>query len=197
MPARNPAASLQQVRAGRMQQHWLGVAEMDYRGPVLVLLALIGCVAAPASAATPHGLHLLAAEEERRDLDSLPPEELDEDLTAELADVFEQLDDPNAAYPIDELYTVIMAALSDDNDDGAEDEISQADLEAEMEEAGTDLQNVVMGALRQADTASIGTLGVVKASTFGLELVRAGAVRTQFAVSFTKRALENTVRAAR
>ena len=134
---------------------------MNCRGPVLVLLAVIGGVAAPASAATPHGLHFLIAEEAGRDLDSLPAEELDEDLNAELADVFEQLDDANAAYPIDELYTVIMAALSDNGDDGAEDEISEADLQAEMEEAGTSLQDVVMGALRQADTASIGTPGVV------------------------------------
>ena len=158
------------------------------------MLAVIGIVAAPASAATPHRLHILVASGSERDLDSLPPEELDEDLTAELADVFEQLD-PNTAYPIDALYAAIMGALSDANDDGAEDEISEADLEAEMEEAGTDLQDVVMGALRQADMASIGTPAVVKASTFGLQLVRAGAVRTQFAVSFTKRALETTIRA--
>jgi hypothetical protein len=190
------AASLRGQPVDGMKRERLWNDAMDCRVPVFLLLAMIGMADAPASAASPRAQRLLTAAEAGRDLDALPPEELDEDLTAELADVFKQFD-PNTAYPIDALYAAIIEALSDDDDDGAEDAISEADLDAEMAEAGTDLPDVVMGALHQADMATASSPGLTKVSADGWQMVRAGAVRSQFAVSFTKRALENTIRAVR
>jgi hypothetical protein len=87
-----------------------------------------------------------------RDLDSYSDAQLERDLAAELDDIYSQLE-PDEEYPLDELHGAIMEALSDqgDEDDAEEAEIDEADLEGEMEEDGTTLEDVVHTALLEAD----------------------------------------------
>lgn len=87
------------------------------------------------------------------DLDSYSDEQLQTDLTDELDDIYAELGDPNAQYALDDLNTAILDALGDEGDEGDEEEmeIDLADLNAEMEEAGTTLDDVVDEALAEAD----------------------------------------------
>lgn len=59
--------------------------------------------------------------------------------------------EPDALYSIEELRTAILDALSDDGDEGLENEIDRADLEMEMEEAKTTVEDVLDEALAEAD----------------------------------------------
>jgi hypothetical protein len=85
------------------------------------------------------------------DLDSYSDEQLQRDLSDELDDIYAQLEDPDGEYDLDVLRTAILDALGDDGDEGYEQEIDLADLNAEMEEAGTTLGDVVDEALARAD----------------------------------------------
>ena len=87
-----------------------------------------------------------------RDLDSYSDAQLERDLADELDDVYSQLE-PDEEYPLEELHGAIMEALSDQGDEGdaEEEEIDEADLEGEMEEDGTTLEDVVHAALLEAD----------------------------------------------
>lgn len=93
--------------------------------------------------------HTLLATE----LDDLSPTQLQAALDAELGDDdLRQFGvDPRKAYPLELLHEVIMQALSDEGDDDDEQLITLADLEEEMDEAGTNLSQVVWDALTEAD----------------------------------------------
>jgi hypothetical protein len=110
-------------------------------------LALVACLA---------GAGLAVAGGRARgphDLDSYTDAQLKRDLDAELDDIYKKLGDPNGEYNLDALKTDILEAL-DDNGEGAEDEIDIADLNDEMTEAGTTLEDVVDDALAKADELS-------------------------------------------
>ena len=92
-----------------------------------------------------------------RDLDTYSDERLAADLFAELDDIPEFKKAPDEEYQITELRGDIMDALSDqdDQDDPAEQDIDRADLDAEMSEAGTTLEEVVDEALVRADELAL------------------------------------------
>jgi hypothetical protein len=84
------------------------------------------------------------------DLDGYSDAQLTRDLTDELNDIFEGLP-PDKQYPLDALEEAILEAFSDDGDEGFESEIDMEDLDEEMEEAQTSLDDVVEAALERAD----------------------------------------------
>lgn len=89
-----------------------------------------------------------------RDLDAMSDAELSKDLQAELDEVFKH----HQAGETADLATVqgaIIQALSDEGDEGDEDEISFADLEAEMHEDDTDVADVIHDALAPLDQAAL------------------------------------------
>ncbi|HEY7685856.1 MAG TPA: hypothetical protein VH833_07095 [Gemmatimonadales bacterium] len=88
------------------------------------------------------------------DLDSYTDEQLQRDLTDELDDIYAQAD-ADGEYDLDVLRTAILDALGDAGDEGYEDEIDLADLNQEMEEAGTTLEDVVDEALARADELAL------------------------------------------
>jgi hypothetical protein len=90
----------------------------------------------------------------RTDLDAFSDARLDRDLQDELDDVFDE-HSPDAVADVATIQAAIMAALQDEGDEGAEAEISLADLEAEMREAGTDVEDVVHDAIERLDHASL------------------------------------------
>ena len=59
--------------------------------------------------------------------------------------------EPDALYSIEELRAAILGALSDQGDEGLENEIDRADLDMEMEEANTTVENVLNDAVAEAD----------------------------------------------
>lgn len=89
------------------------------------------------------------------DLDALDAATLDRDLEAELDDIYQSLP-PDRLDSLDDLMDRILDALSDGGDDGTEQDIDEENLEAEMEEAGTSLEDVVEAALQQADLLAVG-----------------------------------------
>lgn len=91
-------------------------------------------------------------DQEEADLDTFTDEQLAQDLGAELDDIYGDLE-PDGEYPLDELQAAIMGALSDegDEDDEQEAQIDEAQLDREMQEAGTTLVAVVKAALVEAD----------------------------------------------
>ena len=104
------------------------------------------------------GLALVQSRVESRvqadhDLDSYSDEQLQTDLTDELDDIYAELDDPDGEYDLDVLKADILDALGDEGDEGdaEEMEIDLADLNEEMAEAGTTLEDVVDEALARAD----------------------------------------------
>lgn len=78
------------------------------------------------------------------DLDLFSDAQLLRDLRDELDDILEGRD-PNENVDPDELHDEVMAAIEDAGDEGdpEESEIDLEDLEAEMEEAGTCVEDVV------------------------------------------------------
>ena len=90
----------------------------------------------------------------RTDLDSFTDQQLDRDLQDELDDVFEH-HRPDDVGDVATLQREFMEALSDDGDEGAETEISLADLEAEMQENRTTVADVVHDALERLDQAAM------------------------------------------
>ena len=59
--------------------------------------------------------------------------------------------EPDALYSIEKLRTAILGALSDQGDEGLENEIDRADLDMEMKEADTNVEDVLDEALAEAD----------------------------------------------
>ncbi len=90
----------------------------------------------------------------RTDLDSFTDQQLDRDLEDELDDVFENYR-PGDVGDVETMQRELMEALSDDGDEGAETEISLADLEAEMQENKTTVADVVHDALERLDQAAV------------------------------------------
>ncbi len=85
-----------------------------------------------------------------RDLDSYSDEQLERDLSDELDDIA-QMGDSDGEYDLDVLKDDILIALGDEGDEGDEEEIDLADLNEEMAEAGTTLEDAVDEALARAD----------------------------------------------
>jgi len=86
------------------------------------------------------------------DLDQLDDATLQRDLEAELDDIYAEFE-ANGQFPIAELKEAMLEALGDEGDDGddAEEEITLDELEAEMTEADTTLEDVLDEALAAAD----------------------------------------------
>jgi hypothetical protein len=106
------------------------------------------------------------------DLDQLSPSQLSSYLNAELDDVYIGRN-AYGEYDLDDLFSLIMEALSDagdydsnesdDDSDQGEQVITQANLRAEMAEDGVRLEDVVWGALQTADQYSRNnTSGIIK-----------------------------------
>ena len=88
------------------------------------------------------------------DLDLYEEAQLQEDLVDELDDILVSEGgqmEPDALYSIEELRAAILGALSDQGDEGLEKEIDRADLDMEMEEADTTVEDVLDEALAEAD----------------------------------------------
>lgn len=78
------------------------------------------------------------------DLDSLGDAQLRKELMAELDDVHQLPDEEEDELDTEaELIAAFVDALQDSGDDAAESELDFADLQAEMEEAGTTVDDVV------------------------------------------------------
>lgn len=87
-----------------------------------------------------------------QDLDELSEAQLRKYLRAELEEVFRHGGlKPNQRYTIDELYAAIIAALRNEGDsaDEDEDEIDWDELEEEMAEIGSSVEDEVQDALEQ------------------------------------------------
>lgn len=88
------------------------------------------------------------------DLDLYSDARLQKDLYDELDDILVSQSgqmEPDAEYSVEELHTAILDALSDQGDEGLENEIDKADLDMEMEEANTTVEDVLNEALADAD----------------------------------------------
>jgi hypothetical protein len=90
----------------------------------------------------------------RTDLDSFTDQQLDRDLQDELDDVFAD-HRPGDVGDVETMQRELIEALSDEDDEGAEMEISLSDLEAEMQESGTSVADVVHDALENLDQAAL------------------------------------------
>jgi len=133
----------------------------------------------------------------RTDLDSFTDEQLDRDLQDELDDVFEN-HQPEDAGDIETMQRELMEALSDADDEGAEMEISLADLEAEMQEAGTSVADVVHDALERLDQAALPRPRFhLAARVGGASAVDGWKPTYSLAVRDVKRGLIRQIRAAR
>ena len=132
------------------------------------------------------------------DLDALSPATLDRDLQAELDDIYQSLP-PDRPDSLDDLMDHILDALSDEGDDQTEQDIDEENLEAEMEEAGTSLEDVVEAALQQADLLAAGprprTWGVVRVASLGQR--GDGMTTPRLAVAQVKGRLIQTIRSRR
>ena len=97
------------------------------------------------------------------DLDQISQDQLNGALYAELDDIYFGRN-RNGLYDLDDLFDLIMEALSDngdydrneseDDDDQGEQTITSYNLSAEMEEAGYSLEDVVWNALQTSDQYS-------------------------------------------
>lgn len=115
----------------------------------LFQLGLVACFAGAGLAAAEARAH------DPRNLDEYSTAQLQRDLEDELDDIYAELDDPDAEYNLDVLREDILDALGNGGDEGYESEIDLADLEAEMEEAETSLEDVVDEALARADELAL------------------------------------------
>lgn len=88
------------------------------------------------------------------DLDLYEEARLQQDLVDELDDILVSEGgqmEPDTLYSIEELRAAILDALSNEGDEGLENEIDRADLDMEMEEADTTVEDVLDEALAEAD----------------------------------------------
>ena len=133
----------------------------------------------------------------RADLDSFTDEQLDRDLQDELDDVFEN-HRPDDVGDVETMQRELLEALSDDGDEGAETEISLADLEAEMQESGTSVADVVHDALERLDQAALPKPRFhLAARVAGTRMVDGWKPTYSLAVRDVKRGLIRQIRAAR
>lgn len=127
---------------------------MIRRLAALVAVALLlGARPLPEYATSPAG--------SQTDLDTFSDTQLLRDLRDELDDILEGRD-PNENVAADELFDEVMVAIDDAGDDGdpEESEISLTDLENEMEEAGTCVEDVVREIVGMAKEGCDGTLDI-------------------------------------
>ena len=116
------------------------------------------------------------------DLDDLSQEDLDQELTDELDDIFDRggADNPVS---LQQAFTEVMYALSDAGDDASESIVDFDELEAEMEEAGTSLEQEVWNALNEADEyVSRPTPGIYKVASRDVFLAASDGMTTRRAV---------------
>lgn len=88
------------------------------------------------------------------DLDLYSDDQLNRDLYDELDDILVSQGgqmEPDEEYSIEELRTEILDALADQGDEGLEDDIDRADLDLEMQEANTTVEEMLDDALAEAD----------------------------------------------
>lgn len=132
------------------------------------------------------------------DLDKLTTQQLNDDLEAELDDIYKG-HDPDAPVDIDELETEIMRALGDDDDEGLAAVITQEALDAEMAEAGTTLTAVVEHALQVIDEASGPALRPSAFRYAAFSVSKPMTVRTtrRLAVKETKKEIITAIQAVR
>jgi hypothetical protein len=101
------------------------------------------------------------------DLDQLDDATLQRDLEAELDDIYADFE-PDGEFQLAELKTAMLEALGDEGDEGddAEEEITFEQLETEMKEGDTTLEDVLDEALAQADAiaSSEQTWSIVRVS---------------------------------
>ncbi len=93
------------------------------------------------------------------DMDRLSNAQIDALVQAELDDddlVACGLPNLRAAVPDEQMFNIVMCALGDDGDDDGESDLDLDDLEAEMAEANTSLEDVVTAALERADQLALG-----------------------------------------
>ena len=115
------------------------------------------------------------------DLDQLQGA-LEQELTDELDDIF-QLINHDGHVSLEYAHQVVMYALSDAGDDANESIIDFDELEAEMEEAGTTLEQEVWDALEEADHYGSRTPpGIHQVASRNLHLIASDGMTTRRAV---------------
>ena len=113
------------------------------------------------------------------DLDNCSPTQLERELSEELDDVFELIRTDNPV-TLQQAFNAVMYALSDEDDDPDESVVDFDELEAEMEEAGTTLEEVVWDALNEADEfASRPTPGIYKVASRDVFLAASDGMTTR------------------
>jgi hypothetical protein len=123
------------------------------------------------------------------DLDTVAPDVLDHYLTVELRAMYTRKGlKPNGVYSLSVLKAAILYALSDEGDDeGEEAFIDTAELDDEMDEADTNLDAEIGGAMQEADRqASSHVLRIVKAAFNELEIAAGGRLPANVAERFAK-----------
>lgn len=137
----------------------------------------------------------------RSDLDTYDDARLMRDLRDELNDVLEEVEDDDA--DLETLAGLILDAFGDDGDTGAETDISLQDLEAEMKEAETTLEEVIAGALGMGVSDAGGSVSthavpiLIRASRgVGVEM-QSDHPRTRTLLERTAVRTRNTVRQAK
>lgn len=133
------------------------------------------------------------AQDEGDDLDALNAQMLDAAFNDELDDIYETLD-PDGFYSDEQVVDAVMAALSDNGDEGNEDIISFDELEAEMAEAGTTVEDEVTAAVEEADNYAALSNGFRTVAGRNLQLAGDDRVMTRAAFGSVKRRLTGNIR---
>jgi len=136
--------------------------------------------------------------QQRHNLDALDDATLDRELEAELDDIYEDLP-PDALAALDAIEEDMIDALSNDGDDGNEDDIDEEDLENEVEEAGLSIPEVIERGLRQADqlASAHGPRTWVVARVSAVLQRGDGRTTPRLAVAQVKRSFETAIRQVR
>lgn len=133
------------------------------------------------------------AQDEGDDLDAFNQQTLEAALNDELDDIFETLD-PDGFYSDEQVVDAVMAALSDNGDQGNEDIISFDELEAEMAEIGTTVEDEVIAAVEEADNYAALSNGFRTVAGRNLQLAGDDRVMTRAAFGSVKRRLTVGIR---
>lgn len=98
---------------------------------------------------------LLAQSDTISDFDVLTSGVLEQELMDEIDDLFYELRfAQDGMYPSDQLKRAILFALSDERDDDNEDDVDYAELQREMGEAGTSVEDLVDAAIQEVAQSS-------------------------------------------
>lgn len=133
------------------------------------------------------------AQDEFTDLDALDAQTLDAAFNDELDDIYETLD-PDGFYSDAEVVDAVLMALSDAGDQGNEGIIDFDELEAEMAEAGTSVEDEVIAAVEEADNYAARASGFHAVASRNLQLAGDDRVMTRAAFGSVKRRLTGGIR---